>query len=77
MMSLIYYPISLLNVFLLLQVPQGVPNPANSEPLTLETPFDYILFVGMPILIFIGYLFWRRRKKQREKEKEENNNNLK
>ncbi len=76
MISLIYNSIGLISTFIFLQIPQGVPNPADSEPLTLETPFDYILFIGMPILIFIGYLFWRRRKKQREKEKEEREKNL-
>lgn len=53
---------------LLLQIPQGVPHPDNSEPLVLQTPFDYILYVGIPILILIGgYLWWRRKKKRENK----------
>lgn len=70
MITLIYNTIGSISNFIILQIPQGVPNPADSEPLTLETPFDYILYIGMPLLILIGFIFWRRRKKQREKEKE-------
>ncbi|WP_296623362.1 LPXTG cell wall anchor domain-containing protein [Marivirga sp.] len=55
---------------LLAQIPQGVPHPDDSEPLVLTTPFDYILYVGLPILILIGAFFWWRRKKKREEEKE-------
>ena len=53
---------------LVLQIPQGVPHPDENEPLLLQTPFDYILYVGMPLLILLGAYFWWRRKKKREKE---------
>ncbi len=76
MNSVLYYPITLISSFLLLQIPQGVPHPSENEPLILETPFDYILYVGMPILILLGFLLWRRRNKQRAKEREEKNKNL-
>ena len=55
---------------LVLQIPQGVPHPDENEPLLLQTPFDYILYVGMPLLILFGAYFWWRRKKKREKEKD-------
>lgn len=53
-------------LMIVLQIPQGVPNPANSEPLSLKTPFDYILYIGLPILILIGGFFLWRRKTKRE-----------
>ncbi|HET8860413.1 LPXTG cell wall anchor domain-containing protein [Marivirga sp.] len=56
---------------LLAQIPQGVPHPDDNEPLVLTTPFDYILYVGIPILILIGAMFLWRRKKKREKERKE------
>jgi len=55
---------------LLLQIPEGVPHPDQNEPLLLQTPFDYILYVGLPILILIGAYFLWRRKKKREEEQE-------
>jgi LPXTG-motif cell wall-anchored protein len=52
---------------LLAQIPQGVPHPDDSKPLVLQTPFDYILYVGLPVLILIGsYFLWRRKKKREE-----------
>ena len=56
---------------LLAQIPKGVPHPDQNEPLLLQTTFDYILYVGLPILILIGaFFFWRRKKKRKEEEKE-------
>ena len=51
---------------LLAQIPQGVPHPDDSEPLLIQTPFDWILYVVLPILFLIGGYFWWRRKKKRE-----------
>jgi len=56
---------------LLAQIPKGVPHPDQNEPLLLQTPFDYILYLGLPILILIGGYLWWRRKKKREQEKKE------
>ncbi|ADR21676.1 hypothetical protein MATR_06920 [Marivirga tractuosa] len=56
---------------LLVQIPQGVPHPDDSDPLLLQTPFDYIFYIGLPILILIGGYFWWRRKKKREAEDED------
>ncbi len=57
---------------LLAQIPQGVPHPDQNEPLLLQTPFDYILYLGLPALILIGAYFLWRRKKKREKENKDN-----
>ncbi|RUA34452.1 MAG: adenylosuccinate synthetase [Bacteroidetes bacterium] len=57
---------------LLAQIPQGVPHPDDSEPLLLQTPFDYIFYIGLPVLILIGGYFWWRRKKKREEEDKDN-----
>jgi hypothetical protein len=58
---------------LMLQIPQNVPHPDDSEPLLLQTPFDYIFYLVLPILFLIGGYFWWRRKKKREEEDENNN----
>ncbi|WP_375579020.1 hypothetical protein ABWH96_18685 [Marivirga tractuosa] len=55
-------------LFFLLQIPQGVPHPDDSEPLLLQTPFDYIFYVVLPVLFLIGgYFWWRRKKKEKKK----------
>ena len=46
-------------------VPEGIPDPDDSKPLSIDTTFDVILYIICPILIFIGYLLWRRRIKKR------------
>jgi len=51
---------------LLLQIPKGVPQPDGNDSIMLNSPFDYILYVVLPILILIGTYFWWRRKKKRE-----------
>jgi hypothetical protein len=48
------------------QIPRDVPK--GTGPLKLETPFDYILYVGMPILIIILFFIWWSRRKKREEE---------
>lgn len=50
--------------FILFQRPRNIPSPSNNEPLVLNTTFDYILVIGMPVLIAIGYYFWRKKKKE-------------
>jgi hypothetical protein len=54
---------------LLLQIPQGIPQPDDSSPLVLRTTFDYIFYVVLPILFLIGGYFWWKRKKRSEEEK--------
>lgn len=51
--------------YMLLQIPQGVPHPDDNEPLTLESPFDIILYVVIPIIILGSYFWWRKKKKKK------------
>lgn len=68
MLVLIFSNILSLIIYFLVQVPRNIPSPANNEPLVLDTPFDYILVIGMPILIAIGYFYWRKKKKEEMKD---------
>lgn len=52
-------------IYSLVQIPQGVPNPSDSEPLLINSTFDIILYIVLPILILIGYFLWRKRQKKR------------
>jgi len=56
-------------IYSLLQIPKGVPNPADSEPLLINSTFDVILYIVLPVLILIGYFLWRRRKQKRKNDK--------
>ncbi|GAB3326928.1 hypothetical protein GCM10027429_00120 [Marivirga atlantica] len=56
-------------IYSLVQIPQGVPNPADSEPLLINSTFDIILYIVLPILILIGYFLWRKRQKKRNEDK--------
>jgi LPXTG-motif cell wall-anchored protein len=47
----------------LLQIPRNIPNPTKNEPLVLDTPFDYFLVIGMPLLILAVFFYLRKRKK--------------
>lgn len=64
MITIVYSKIIPVITFFLLQIPRNIPNPTKNEPLVLKTPFDYFLVIGMPLLIIIGFLYWRKRKKQ-------------
>lgn len=65
---LLHIAFTLLTTTLFAQRPSG--NSQNSGPLQLETTADYIIYVGLPILVVILYFAWRAKEK---KEKEGNN----
>ncbi len=65
--------INLLSMLVVLQIPQGVPHPDDNEPLTLDTPFDIIFYVVIPILILGGFFFWRNRRNKRRRKEEDKN----
>ncbi|MEO8773154.1 MAG: adenylosuccinate synthetase [Gelidibacter sp.] len=48
---------------LLLQKPSATPNPGSNSSIDFSTPFDVIVFIILPIIIIILYVYWRRSKK--------------
>lgn len=50
--------------FLVLQIPYGTQNPDANKPIDFTSPFDVIVFVILPILMIILYIYWRRSKKK-------------
>lgn len=49
---------------LILQLPIGTPNPDDNSPIDFTSPFDVIVFIILPILVIILYIFWVRNKKR-------------
>lgn len=53
---------------LLIQVPYGTQNPDANKPIDLTSPFDLIVFIILPILVVVFYIFWRRNKRRDREE---------
>ena len=51
-------------IALLPQLPLGTPNPDDNDPLDFSDPFNIIVFIVLPIIAVILYVYW---KKQRNK----------
>lgn len=49
----------------IVQTPSGTPNPGRSSPLDFSDPFEVIVFVILPLLIFIAYFIWRKKEKNK------------
>lgn len=49
---------------LLVQKPSATPNPGSDSSINLSTPFDWIMFVILPIAIVILYFIWKKTKNQ-------------
>ncbi len=59
-------------ILAILQIPQGVPNPADGSPLSINSTTDVILYIVAPTMMIILYFVarsWRKRKKREEAEK--------
>ncbi len=65
MVTYFYYRLISMITLFLLQIPRNIPNPTKNEPLVLDTPFDYFLVIGMPLLI-LGVFFYLRKRKKNE-----------
>ncbi|WP_439129305.1 adenylosuccinate synthetase [Polaribacter sp.] len=54
----------MLNIYQMIriQLPIGTPNPDDNKPLDLSDPFEFIVFIIVPIVVFILYLLWKRKK---------------
>ncbi|EPR70824.1 hypothetical protein [Cyclobacterium qasimii] len=48
---------------LMAQIQEGLPKP--SDPIDLSDTSDLVIFIILPILVFILYLFWRKAIKKR------------
>ncbi len=54
------------------QQPTHVPSPQNNSPINLNSWFDIIVFIILPIIMIALYFLWRRQVKI-DKEKEKGN----
>jgi heme/copper-type cytochrome/quinol oxidase subunit 2 len=52
------------------QLPTHAPNPQDNSPIDLNNLFDVIVYIVLPVGMFILYFLWRRQvKKNRENKK--------
>ena len=49
-------------IALLAQLPLGTPNPDDNEPLDFSDPFNIIVFIILPIVAVILYMYWRNKR---------------
>jgi len=59
-----YILIFLFTPFLYGQQPTHSPNPQNNYPLEFNNLFNVIVFIVLPVVIFILYLVWRKQVKK-------------
>lgn len=62
----------LIHLKIMLQIPQGVPNPEDGSPLSINSTADVLLYIVAPILMIILWFVarsWRRRKQREEEER--------
>ena len=48
----------------LLQLPIGTRNPDDNSPIDFTNAFDVIVYIILPVLMIIFYIFWRKKKKK-------------
>ncbi|MCC5919580.1 MAG: hypothetical protein LAT68_02385 [Cyclobacteriaceae bacterium] len=60
--------ISTLNLFIftLIQVAQEAPNPDQTVPNQPEGMDDYVFFIIIPMIVIVGYGFYRRAKRKND-----------
>jgi hypothetical protein len=51
--------------FLFIQTPSATPNPGDSSGLDLSNPFDLIVYIILPIAIFVFYLLYRKQNRKK------------
>ena len=49
---------------LLFQLPIGTGNPDDNNPIDFTSTFDVIVFIILPVLLIIFYIFWRKNNKK-------------
>jgi hypothetical protein len=55
-----YILVFLFTTFLYAQKPTHSPNPQDNTTIDFNNLFDVIVFIVMPILMFIFYIIWRK-----------------
>lgn len=45
------------------QQPTHAPSPQNNSPINLNSWFDILVFIIIPIILFVLYFMWRRQVK--------------
>lgn len=48
----------------IIQAPSSTPNPGDSNQLDFSSPFDWIVFIILPIVLVILYFMYRNNKKK-------------
>ena len=64
-----YILVFLFTTFLYAQKPTHSPNPQDNTPIDFNNLFDVIVFIVMPILMFIFYIIWRKQVKKNRNNK--------
>ncbi len=73
--SIFALTIGIVNLFnwVLVQMQPDIPKPRG--PVDLSDPVNVIIFIVLPIIVIIGFLFWRSAVKKKKKEEEEQQKN--
>ncbi len=53
------------------QLPTHSPNPQDNSPIDFNNLFDVIVYIVLPVSMFILYFLWRRKVKKNRKNKNE------
>jgi len=62
--------------FLFAQQPTHVPGPQTNSPIDLNSWFDVIVFIVIPLAMIIFYFMWRRQVKlDKEADRKKDNSN--
>ncbi|MDW5288535.1 adenylosuccinate synthetase [Formosa sp. PL04] len=51
---------------LLMQIPLGSQNPDDNTPVDFSNPFNIIVFIIIPIIVIILYIYWKKTKNKKE-----------
>lgn len=49
----------------LIQLPHGTQNPDDNNPADFANPFDLIVFLILPIVVLLYYIWWKRKRNKR------------
>jgi heme/copper-type cytochrome/quinol oxidase subunit 2 len=81
---LIFYPVKKIFMILLIlpgfisaslaQIPRGVPQPQDNDPVAFDSLSDMIIYILLPATLIIIYLLilYRRRRKRHQEDQESN-----
>lgn len=74
MKRFLYIITFLISSFIMGQQPTHVPSPQNNTPIDLNSWFDVVVFIVLPIVMIFLYFQWRRQvKKDKEADKNKDN----